>query len=415
MSLITEKDTFVEYFYNISEFYIIIDSETIKLPTERLTDFKIEHYFDEAVFPIFKVTMTLEPSRYYKIIKNKDKVKFKLRLQSWYRKKGTDEDSLVRDVINDTFSIFINDDNDDYQKSLKKSAGTDKDENELDRLKNDIEFFLFKTSLVTGLRSNIQAVLQDVDLTTAIAYLLSKAGANKVLLSPLDNKSTYETLVLPPQNIEKQLKYLNNNYGFHKNGSIIYFGLFNSYILNCKEGCTAWAKNEWKETILYVLDKTSSDSYLEGAILKQGEKRFYYNMKAEGVDTTNNSVTTNAITGSDAIVVDMASNSSSSVKSSSKIIGKSTEAVLFNNTSNKYMGTTFAAQQKANSTVVTLLLSNLNLEAFKPNKSISMIFEDATLNKKYKGLYRVSSAIYTFKNSGDNYSVTAIITLKKVK
>ena len=79
------------------------------------------------------------------------------------------------------------------------------------------------------------------------------------------------------------------------------------------------------------------------------------------------------------------------------------------------MGTTFAAQQKANSTVVTLLLSNLNLEAFKPNKSISMIFEDATLNKKYKGLYRVSSAIYTFKNSGDNYSVTAIITLKKVK
>lgn len=415
MSLITKKDTFVEYFYNITEFYILIGSETIKLPTERLTDFKIEHYFEEATFPIFKITMTLEPSRYYKIIKNKDKVKFKLRLQSWYRKKGTDEKSLVRDVINDTFSIFIDDDNEDYQKELKKDAGTDKDENHLDRLKNDVEFFLFKTSLVTGLRSNIEKVLDSVDLTTTIAYLLSKSGANKVLLSPLDNKKTYDTLVLPPQSIEKQLKYLNNNYGLHKKGTIIYFGLMFSYILDCKEGCTAWYKKEWKETVIYVLEKNSTDSYLDGAIIRPKEKRYYYNMKSEGVDTSNKAITANATTGSDAYVIDMSNNTSSSHSSSSKVIGKATKSVLFNNTSNSYMGSTFAAQQKANNRVLTLLLSNLNLESFNPNKSVSVIFESARLNKKYKGKYRVASAIYTFKNSGDNYTVDAIVTLKKVK
>lgn len=415
MSLITEKDTFVEYFYNISEFYILIGSETIKLPTERLTDFKIEHYFEEATFPIFKVTMTLEPSRYYKIIKNKDKVKFKLRLQSWYRKRGTDETSLVRDVINDTFSIFIDDDSDDYQKELKKDAGTDKDENQLDRLKNDVEFFLFKTSLVTGLRSNIEKVLDSVDLTTTIAYLLSKAGASKVLLSPLDNKKTYSTLVLPPQSIEKQLKYLNNNYGFHKKGTIIYFGLMYSYILDCKEGCTAWYKKEWKETVIYVLEKKSTDSYLDGPIIRPNEKRYYYNMKSEGIDTSNKAISSNATTGSDAYVIDMSKQSSSSHSSSSKVIGKTTKSVMFNNTSNSYMGSTFAAQQKANNTVLTLLLSNLNLESFNPNKSVSVIFESASLNKKYKGKYRVASAIYTFKNSGDNYTVDAIVTLKKVK
>ena len=405
----------MEYFYNITEFYILIGSETIKLPTERLTDFKIEHYFEEATFPIFKITMTLEPSRYYKIIKNKDKVKFKLRLQSWYRKKGTDEKSLVRDVINDTFSIFIDDDNEDYQKELKKDAGTDKDENQLDCLKNDVEFFLFKTSLVTGLRSNIEKVLDSVDLTTTIAYLLSKSGANKVLLSPLDNKKTYDTLVLPPQSIEKQLKYLNNNYGFHKKGTIIYFGLMFSYILDCKEGCTAWYKKEWKETVIYVLEKNSTDSYLDGAIIRPKEKRYYYNMKSEGVDTSNKAITANATTGSDAYVIDMSNNTSSSHSSSSKVIGKATKSVLFNNTSNSYMGSTFAAQQKANNRVLTLLLSNLNLESFNPNKSVSVIFESARLNKKYKGKYRVASAIYTFKNSGDNYAVDAIVTLKKVK
>ena len=81
-NLITEKDTFAEYKYNVSEFYIIIGGETIDIPTERITDFKIEHYFENAVFPIFKVSMNIEPSRYYKIIKAKDKVKFKIRIQS---------------------------------------------------------------------------------------------------------------------------------------------------------------------------------------------------------------------------------------------------------------------------------------------------------------------------------------------
>ena len=91
--------------------------------------------------------MNIEASRYYKIIKNKDKVKFKLRLQSWYVKSNEKEKSLIRDVINDTFSIFIDDDNDDYQYELKKEAGTDDDINQLDKLMNNVEFFLFKKSL----------------------------------------------------------------------------------------------------------------------------------------------------------------------------------------------------------------------------------------------------------------------------
>ena len=194
-NLITEKDTFAEYKYNVSEFYIIIGGETIDIPTERITDFKIEHYFENAIFPIFKVSMNIEPSRYYKIIKAKDKVKFKIRIQSWYRKNGSEKESMLKDIINDTFSIFTDEDDEDYELELKKDAKTDKDENELDKLSNNVEFFLFKTNLVTGLKTNIEKVLTGVTLTTTVAYLLSKAGASNVLMSPFDNTKSYPELI----------------------------------------------------------------------------------------------------------------------------------------------------------------------------------------------------------------------------
>lgn len=414
-NLITEKDTFAEYKYNVSEFYIIIGGETIDIPTERITDFKIEHYFENAIFPIFKVSMNIEPSRYYKIIKAKDKVKFKIRIQSWYRKNGSEKESMLKDIINDTFSIFTDEDDEDYELELKKDAKTDKDENELDKLSNNVEFFLFKTNLVTGLKTNIEKVLTGVTLTTTVAYLLSKAGASNVLMSPFDNTKSYPELILPPQTILRQLMYLNNNYGFHKKGTMIYFGLKYNYILNYKAGCTAWYKNEWKETVIYVLEKNNTLSHLSGSVIKSGEKKFYYSVKTEGVQVTASSISSNAIQGTDAYEITMSGGGSTSKqKGSNKLIGKSGTRVMFNGTSNPYMASTYAAQQQANSVVINLSIENANIEAFYPNKKVSVIFESQRLNSKYKGTYRIASAIYYFTNKGDNYEMSGIITLKKV-
>ena len=78
------------------------------------------------------------------------------------------------------------------------------------------------------------------------------------------------------------------------------------------------------------------------------------------------------------------------------------------------MASTYAAQQQANSVVINLSIENANIEAFYPNKKVSVIFESQRLNSKYKGTYRIASAIYYFTNKGDNYEMSGIITLKKV-
>ena len=412
--IINHSDKFAEYKYIISEFFIIIGGVSTEFPIERISDFKIEHYFDEASFPIFKLTCQMEASRYYEMIKNKDNVKFKLRIQRFYTLRGETERSMLKDVINDTFIFFPDDDTDDLSKDLKQEANTTSDLNELDKLLNVVELFLFKESFVTGLRSSFNDVLNNVTLSTAVTYLLNKAGCNHVLMSPFENSKTYSTIVLPPQSIEKQLKYLNNNYGFHSKGTMIYFGLFHSYIINYMAGCTAWSKGEWTETVIFVLEKSNNLSFLSGAIIKQDEERYYYNATIEGIQVNSNTVSSNVLTGTDAISIDMQNSSTTSQKSDGKTIEKKNSTTLFNNSSNPFMASDYVAQQSSNATVITLVLENVDLEAFTPNKVFSFVFENAEYNGKYKGSYKLSSCLYSFSHNGDEFLVTAAMTFKKV-
>jgi hypothetical protein len=412
-----EKDKFLTYKYVLSELYVIIDGESEEFPIEQVSDFKIEHYFEEATFPIFKLTCIMEASRYYKLIKNKSKVKFKLRLQSFYIQNDDplQKASMLTDVINDTFVFFPDDDNDDYDIDQKKEAGTENDENELDQLLNGVELFLFKESYVTGLRQSFNTVLTSVNLTTAVTYLLYKAGINKVLMSPFENTKNYGTLVLPPQSIDKQIRYLNNNFGFHKNGTIVYFGLLHSYFINYKAGCTAWYKKEWKDTIIMILEKSNHLSFLSAAIQKPDEEKYYYNATTEGLTIASNTVSTNVLTGVNATVIDMAGSSTSTATAkNAKTVGDANKNIVFNNYSNQYMGDVYATQMSANATTVTLNLDNVKLEAFNPNKNFTFVFENADLNSKYKGSYRLGTALYYFTGSPAEYKVTATLTFKKV-
>lgn len=415
-ALIGDQDRFAEYKYEITEFYIITNGITDEFPVERISDFKIENHFEEADFPILKLTVLMESSRYYSMMKNKNNVKFKLRIQSYYTINGDNkgEKSLYRDVINDTFSFFPDDDNNDYEKELKDEAGTSDDRNELDALSNYIELFLFKDSFVTGLRSSYNNILNNCTMSTAVAYLLYMAGVKNVLMSPFENQKVYGSIVLPPISIVKIIRYLNNNFGFHKQGTIVYFGLFHSYILNCKAECTAYAPKEWKETVIYVFEKNNRHSALSSAILKPNEEKYYYSVQTDGIDISSKTVSSNVITGTDAITIDMKAGTTTKKSSNAKTLGKSNSAVLFNNSSNPYMEETFTAQMHANSTIVSLVLENVSIEAFNPNKVFSLIFESPTLNEKYKGTYRIASSIFSFTNNGACYVVTATVVLKKV-
>ena len=415
MSLIVnDLDRFVKYKYAITEFYIILNGVSQQFPIEKINGFRIENYFEDASFPIFKVNLVMEPSRYFEIIQNKDNVKFKMRIQSYYTNNDSTTKSMVRDIINDVFVIFPDDSNADYEKEQKKEAGTDKDRGNLENNQNPVELFLFQDKIVNGLRSLFNGVVHNANLCTTVAYLLQTAGAKKILMSPFDNDKVFDNIVLPPQSIERQLKYLNNNYGFHEYGTLFFFGLMYSYVLNCNGRCTAYDDNDTKETIIYILDSTNTKSILSSTIIKYNDTKNYLNVSSKNIDITTSSVTSNVLTGVDADIIDLQSGEMTEVSVNASTVGDVNKGVIFNNTSNPYLGKTYASLKQSGSTVITFGIKDVNLAALTPNKNFSVIFESPSLNSKYKGNYRIASSIYAFSGSSNDFLVDAVITLKKV-
>lgn len=413
--IINDQDKFLEYKYKISEFYIIINGKNIEHPIKNISSFKIENHYEKATFPIFKLTISMSKSRYYDIIKNKDNVKFKLRIQGYSTENDSTNKSLVKDLINDLFIFFPEDANDDYEKTYNNNKKSDNNE-ELDDTDNIFEFFLFQDNIVNNVRSLYNCVLTNIDMCSTVTHLLSRAGAKNVLMSPFDNTDIYDQIIIPPQSIDKSLKYLNNNYGFHKSGTIIYFGLTNTYVLACNGMCTAYRKNEPKETVLYILDKSSNTkSLLSNTIKKHNDERNFINVQSDNIDIVSNSVSSNVIHGIDAEIINLDNTSNDSVKIDTVTVGNSNKAVIFNDTANKYMKDIYASLQQSNTITISIGLKDIDIMAFSLNKSFNVIFENVSLNMKYKGRYRIYSSIFIFSGNEDTFKVSAAITLKKVR
>ena len=414
MSLIlSDLDKFIKYKYSISEFFIIINGISTEFPIEKINSFRIENYFEDASFPIFKLNLSMEPSRYFEILQNKDNVKFKLRIQSYYQTDNSETKSMLRDIINDVFVIFPDDSNADYEKERKKESGSDKDKNELDD-DNPIELFLFQDKVVNGMRSLFNGVAHNTNLSTVVTYLLETAGAKRILMSPFDNDRVFDNIVLPPQSIEKQLKYLSNNYGFHEYGTLFFVGLMYTYVLNCNGRCTVWDDKDTKETIVYILESTNNKSMLSSTIKKYNDPKNYINALSSNIDITTGSVSSNVITGVDADIVDLQSGRMDEIKIDVSTVGTANKSVIYNNTSNPYLNKAYASLKQSSSTIITIGLRDVSMLAFTPNKNFSVIFESPSLNNKYKGNYRIASSIYTFSGSKDSFSINSVITLKKV-
>lgn len=408
--LLKDGDKFAQYRYKLTEFFIIIDGETDELPIERIVDMRISNYYEKAVFPLFKLGVVLEPIRYYKLLQNRDKVKFKIRIQSYYT---TNDDpnnpSLLRDFINDTFVFFPDDDNIDMDVNLKDTDGL----NELDQVNNYIELFLFR-DIVTKLRSPVNYIFTGANMATVVSYLLYKAGVNKVLMSPFENSKVYDQVICPPMGTEKQLRFLNNSFGFHKKGTMIFFGFLNTYILNCKDGCTAYAKKEWQESKIFILDKTNTKSSLSGSFIRPEEEVFYTLIQSSAIDVKNSAPVENVLGGVNPTIVDMAAQSTSNNEADITGVSTKNKKILFNDSSNAFMGETQMALQKANGTVIRAVIENINIEAFKPNKKHSIVFEDSQMNSKFGGTYRIAESIFTFSHATGDFTLQAIVTFKKL-
>lgn len=416
MAFINSTDKLQVWKYKVEEFTLLFPSSTYDIPTERVTSLSIDNKYEKYLFPIVKITMGLEPSVYREIIANKNDVKLKIRFQKYYTEQGSEQKSLARDCFNTTFSLLIDDEylDQDYSVRLSEENALGEkvdDKNDLRKI-DKAEFYLYKMDTIQGLRIMVNAVLKNINMIGAIAYLGATAKISNFLVSPLENNTNYNELIIPPQTALSALQYLDSEYGFYKAGSTIFFGIDRSYILNYKGGSTAYQKDEIQETCILVPEKGGMFGSLELGLEKINEvtKRNYIVVRSEHVFPNSDTVSKNIISGTNATIVN--TNQNTITTSTSNLKGNS--SIINTNTMNPWIGETYAAQTAANATVITLSCGDFDMDAITPNKKFSILFEDTINGQNYKGTYILSESILKFTRYGSDFELNASMTLKRV-
>ena len=406
--------------YQVADCTIYQKGKSFKLTGENISSIEIENDYLNNTFPIFKVVFALDNEPYYYILQNKTTVKIYLRIQKYYKMNAEDTNkSLLGDYLKGTF-VTIMDEGDAYRDRLQdlesRLRAVDSTQALDDHCSNTLELYLYREETATSIKQQLNTVLKNVNLASTIGYALGKSKVNNVLMSPLENNFVYPILFLPPLSINKLIAHLDACYGFYKAGSLIFFGLDYTYIINFKGGATAYTKGEKTDTCFLVPLETSAEAAQPGMAGKKDGKN-YIVWKYSDVDFTNASISRDVTTGTNATVVDANTGTTSSSKVSDKVQtnGDANTSYTENKGGNKWMADTLSSQASANANVLTGSIANFDASALAPNKNISVIFEDGALTNKYKGTYILTYASLKFVSdtgSGD-FGLTAAIELRK--
>ena len=424
MAIFTADDRFLKWKFRVEEIFLLIpEQDPIQLPNERLVSLSIQNDFENNIFPLFRIELVLEPSRYYLILENKETIKFKIRIQKYFREIGSSQKSLQQDYINDTFDLILNDSDFDTQKGFKEEKASNdytelvhSDVNELFEVDNRMEFFLFKSSTIKASRKIVNKVLHNATLTDGVNYICSQSNLKNMLMAPLDNKEPIEELVIPPLPALQALIFLDCYYGFYKVGSMMYFDMQRNYIIPYDAKCRAWEKNEKKETSIVIPKQSSTFSSDLCTVEKAGNNvKINYivgdNMK---ITIKNDSVTYDILAGNDIQSINTYSGTVTTGTSNAISKDGNTERVIQNMTENPWFNEVYTQQTSSRSIIIEVPLGDYDASLLRPNLVYHFIFEDNSLTKKYKGYYKLVQANHAFIRDGSDFSISTIAIFKRM-
>ena len=408
MSLIRDTDTYMQYRYVVSEFKAMMGSEIIEFDTGKIRNLSIEKDYENDLFPLLRVVVITSQERYRQILRNRDTVKFKFRLQKYSRMlHDPNTESMKSDYINGTFVIFTDDDTPDMSENVVKlKQKTDDVEGEyLMQDDYEAEFYLFREDYVTKARTLCHGIMQ-CNLETAVAWLCSKAGIDKLMLAKMDNRESYNPLIIPQQSFIDCINFLDNWYGFYKNGAIIFFDFDCFYILNYTSKTTVWKPGEVTEGVIFILDEVTSEEQYSIQLIRQNDVKHYVTTGHNLIEIMDMSSVQDVLSGTNITVL----NSADIDVRSGNASGKNTKILRTANPS--YDETIYAARMEANKKVVNIALGSIDLAIVSPNKKFQLVFEDTKLNSSYGGWYKMMKIISTFTKEGEYFTVANAATFK---
>ena len=411
MNLVDKSDDILFYKYHLKELYIVFSDGPYKIDINRVLGIThIENYLED-LYPVFKLDVMFEPSVYYKIIKEKDTLKVKVSLQKYYRTNDRRKKSIFSKCISNTFELILDDDDEYLTKDVHEKEFPQGDKDELNAITMKMEMFLFKKSVIKSNKILINKIWKNMTPSGAVGYLMSKLGIKNLLMDKIDNKETYEYFYMPPLTVNQELRFVDSYYGFHKTGTVIFFGLDRSYFLRFSTKTNAFEKGEIKDICFIVPKEGSSitDSYAQ--LDKKSDKTKKYILVEPSQFTPRNPSRTSSIVQPE--VVEFVSADEGELRQTGE--NKTNKKIVVAKGVNPYYESMYKAMVDSEESQIEVMVKDVDYNLLEPNKHYSFLFEDTSLAKKYKGKYFLCMKQATFMKEGEDFTVGVSLTFRKVE
>lgn len=413
-----EMDDLQYYRYRLESVNMIVSGkEPVEIEPFRVDSMEILKDYDNLFFPVFRLSLTLRNEDLYLLIKNKTNVKFHIRMIYYEYDENSPKLKSKKNVFDEVFTTFLEEETPNLDEKTMESVKKINHKTDEDRDINDfgsfIELYLFKEKDLSIGKSSVNYVFSNAKLDDVVAFMLSKNGAKKVLMTPLDNKKIFPEVWVPPTTLIGGLHHLEQQYGFYNTYSTIFFDVDTLYLLSRKMPCTAWRNGEKKRTTLIVDSDLSSESFYTGTYEENGN--IMVNITKSAIVFNNSSVISDQISGNNMMLVDQNTGDVTNVKSNTVQRGSGNYHVMINVYSNPYLAKCEEFNRTENSKVITVNIMDFDQFMFTPNKEFSMVFKDNRINKEYGGLYRLTQSVLKFTKRDEDFIISGTLTLKMYK
>lgn len=411
--------------YQVPGLMFATENEKLVFDSSNIVRVEKHDDYDFNIRTILKVSLRIDMRKKLWIIKNKRDIVCTFEFDKIAMNTETEEFlSTPQKIWYDEFSIFLTDDDESIditamEQSLQLNGDQELpieagDEDYLES-ENILNVFLFQKSLMNASNKTVNAVFTRDNIQNMVAQLLTETGHKRVLISPMENTKIYEELLVPAFPCYKALMFLDQYFGFYKTGGMIYYDVDTLYILNTNGKCRAKQQDEWSETMFIV---TESPRSLPGnaMVIRPNEKVFYCNIAEASLNVQNYANTMNEKYGSTAKIVvtdDTAINTAEAEQD--YIDQRNTTYAYITKEDNQFTADIMKARMEENQANVMINANNLDIQAFTPNKTFKLTFDDTTKQEKYgKYVYRLSYAYHIMvMESGYFYSSKHRIVLKR--
>lgn len=392
--------TMEQWEYDVLSCKIMFSDETIDIDKDKVGDILIEADFDNDYFPVFSLTLQMNDETYNRMIKEKTSAKIRLKLSKHTVNETDGETGVEQTVFNKLFTYVMEEDTPDLTVSSKELVDTESDDSSSVMSEfNQYTFFLYSYDDLKKSAIAVNDVITSGSMNTAVAYVLSIAGYEKLLLEKSDNTKTYSEILIPPLTVQGALLYLQEYYGIFKTGMTYFHGLDKTYVIAQSEKCNVFAKNEYKKTVINVLKSVNSASLETGTYTDTEKKTYFINALPQAIEIQNLSLVRNLTDGNVIVATNPFTGKTTTVKPKTKQIDEGSKRFMMDKSLSGYTVSTEKYEISENSYQITLQTSKFDITAFTPNKVFQFAFEDKSINKTYGGNYRLISYVVQIKDS----------------